>query len=89
MDRNPIRGALTHTRWRGPRYSKSKINNREFDIDQPDNAYVVIELGDKEVVARSNGPSTPIRYKIKGDKDEHLADNIYALRSKILNTVPF
>lgn len=68
---------------------KVEIGDRIEEVDCPQNAYAVIEIGDTVVTAWSKGTGHPIRYKIKGQDEEHTAENIYALRSKVRNTVPF
>lgn len=81
-------GALSYTKWTAPRYQR--LSWKEGDqVDRPRNAYVMIEIGGMEVAARSDGTGTPIRYKVKGSDDVRMADNIYQLRSKVINTVPY
>lgn len=80
MAHHPIPGAESVTRWSGSRLADG--------LDRPQNAYVIIHVNGTEIVARSQGIG-PIKFKYKGADEEHLADNIFALRSKIINTVPF
>lgn len=94
MDRRPLPGALSYTGWKSNRYLKVRMGEKIEQVDQPQNAFVVVEFrsGDSinlTVVARSEGTGRPIRFKVKGTDEEHTADNIFALRSKILHTVPF
>lgn len=86
---HPMERAHTYTVWRKPRYLTVRVGKKMEQIDRPQNAHIVIELGDQQITAWSNGTGHPIRYKVRGSDEEHTAENIYALRSKILNTVPF
>lgn len=94
MFNSPISGVVSYTKWKGRRIA---VTERDLgdgkkireEIDCPDRAHVVIEMGPVEVVAWSNGTGSPIRYKVKGSDEEHTADNIFALRSKLMHTVPF
>lgn len=80
-------GFESYTKWTAPRLLP--VGKGEV-VDRPQNAYVVMEFGgEMELVARSNGTGHPIRFKVKNSDKEHTADNIFALRSKILNAVPF
>jgi hypothetical protein len=79
---------LTHTKWMGPK--QLRVGPKETDIvDQPCNAYVIIEVSNMEIVASCEGIGKPIRYKFRGKEDVHTAENIYQLRSKLLHTVPY
>lgn len=66
-------------KWRKPRYVK--VNGIEGD--QPSNAYLILQMGDAKIVATSNGTGFPIRFKAENSKNEHIADNIFVLRSKL------
>lgn len=76
-------------RWKKPRFLKYTFGEKIEKFDVPQHAYVAIDLGNKFIFANSNGTGTPIRFRAQADDKEHLADNIFEFRSKLIHTVPF
>lgn len=79
---------LSHVKWMGPRH-RYLDGKKEMEIDTPQNAYVIVEVANTDLIARSTGTGTPIRYKMRGKEEVHSADNVYQFRSKLLHTIPY
>jgi hypothetical protein len=79
---------LAYMKWTAPRFRR--MGPKEDDLlDMAQNAYVVVEVGGMEIIAKSDGSGKPIRYKIKGQEQVYTAENIYQLRSKLIHTIPY
>lgn len=88
--RKPLKGIKSYVVWKKPRISKIKIHGKVVDLDEPNSAMIIFEIGDSEIIASSPGTGRPISYKAKNSDKSFTADNVFALRSKILHdVVPF
>lgn len=87
--RFPMEGIRSYTVYKKPLISRIDLGGKVVELYEPSHAFVRFEIGDREMVATSAGTSTPITFKFKDSEEHRKADNIFALRSKILNTVPF
>lgn len=80
-------GEKVQVKWSGPRRMKISFGSRDEEHEIPKNAYAVVELNDMKFIATSDGTGHPLKFKEAKDKDLTLADNTFALWSKIKNRV--